>query len=52
VLWLDRATHLPLGSENYDWPCEGTPADGDLLESYRFLDLRSNVGLNDAIFSH
>ena len=20
VLWLDKATHLPVGSETYDWP--------------------------------
>jgi hypothetical protein len=23
VLWLDKATHLPLGAETYDWPRQG-----------------------------
>lgn len=52
VLWLDKATHLPVGAETYDWPCRGGPARGDLLESYRFLDLRCNVGLSDKTFDH
>jgi hypothetical protein len=52
VLWLDKTTHLPVGAETYDWPRTGGPAGGDLLESYRYLDLRCNVGLGDATFSH
>jgi hypothetical protein len=50
VLWLDKATHLPIGAETYDWPRQGSPAGGDLLESYRFLDLHCNVGLGDDTF--
>jgi hypothetical protein len=52
VLWLDKATHLPLGAEAYDWPRRGGPEGGDLLESYRFLDLRCNVGISDETFDH
>jgi hypothetical protein len=52
VLWLDNATHLPLGAETYDWPRSGGPQGGDLLESYYYLDLRCNTGLDDAAFSH
>jgi hypothetical protein len=49
VLWLDKETHLPVGAEAYDWPSQGGPKGGDLLESYRFLDIRCNIGLgNDA----
>ena len=50
VLWLDKATHLPLGAETYDWPRQGGAEGGDLLESYRFLDIRCNIGLNDDTF--
>ncbi len=52
VLWLDKATHLPVGSETYDWPRPGSAEGGDLLESYRYLDLRCNIGLGDDVFSH
>jgi hypothetical protein len=50
VLWLDKATHLPAGAETYDWPYPGGPAEGELLESYRYLNLRCNVGLTDVDF--
>jgi hypothetical protein len=50
VLWLDKTTHLPAGAETYDWPRPGGAADGDLLESYRYLDLRNNIGLDDKAF--
>jgi hypothetical protein len=52
VLWLDKATHLPAGAETYDWPRRGSLGDGDLLESYRFLDLRCNIGIPDDTFHH
>jgi len=51
VLWLDKETRLPVGSETYDWPTEDAP-EGKLLESYRFLDLRCNIGLGDEVFAH
>ncbi len=51
VLWLDKETLLPGGSETYDWP-RGHAQDGELLESYRYLGLRCNVGLSDAVFRH
>ena len=52
VLWLDKATRLPAGAETYDWPRRGGPGGGDLLEAYRFLDLRCNIGLGDDTFRH
>jgi hypothetical protein len=52
VLWLDKLTHLPVGAETYDWPRRGGPEGGDLLESYRYLDLRRNIGLGDDAFPH
>ncbi len=51
VLWLDKSTQLPVGAETYDWPRKGSP-NGDLLESYRYLKLRTNVGLGDETFRH
>lgn len=51
-LWLDKATHLPVGAETYDWPRPGGAEGGDLLERYRYLGLRSNVGLGEDTFSH
>lgn len=52
VLWLDKATLLPVGAETYDWPRRGGPAGGDLLESYRYLDLHCNIGLGEDVFRH
>jgi hypothetical protein len=46
----DQATHLPVRVEAYDHPRPNGPAEGDLLESYSYLDLRCNVGLVDEIF--
>jgi hypothetical protein len=51
VLWLDKATLLPAGAETYDWP-RGVRLEPDLLESYRYLDLRCNVGLANEVFAH
>jgi hypothetical protein len=51
VLWLDETTHLPVGAETYDWPRQGGPEAGELLESYRYLNLRCNIGLGDDVFA-
>lgn len=50
VIYLDKDSKIPVRLENYDWPRQGGPADGDLLESFSFIDLRFNVGLSDADF--
>jgi hypothetical protein len=52
VLWLEKTTYLPLGAETYDWPRSDNTGMCDLLESYRYLDLRCNVGLTDRTFVH
>jgi hypothetical protein len=51
VLYLDKERKLPLRTENYDWPYQGGPAGGELLEVFSFVDLRLNVGLTDADFA-
>lgn len=53
VVYFDKENHLPIRVENYDWPRQG-PADptGGLVESYSYVNLRFNSGLNDAVFAH
>jgi hypothetical protein len=51
VVYFDKEWRLPVRVENYDWP-RGGNADGDLLESYSYANLRFNVGLNDAAFNY
>jgi hypothetical protein len=51
VLYLDKQSKLPIRTENYDWPYQGGPEGGELLEVFSFIDLRVNVGLTDADFA-
>ena len=51
VLYIDLETKLPLRSEAYDWPRQGGPADGELLEMFSYIDLRLNVGLTEQDFN-
>jgi len=52
VLLLNKATHLPVGAEAYDWPHKDGPADGQLLERYHFANLRCNLDLDNKSFDH
>jgi hypothetical protein len=52
VVYFDQETHLPIRVENYDWPRAGGSADGDLLESYSYVDLRLNTGIGPAAFNY
>jgi hypothetical protein len=52
VVYFDKASHLPIRVERYDWPRRGGAADGELLESYSYVNLRLNPGLPDADFDH
>jgi hypothetical protein len=51
VVYFDKASHLPIRLEMYDWLRAGGAPDGDLLESYSYVNLRTNVGLTDAVFN-
>lgn len=51
VLFLDKQTYLPLRVENYDWPRQGGSPDGDLMESFSFVNLRTNVSLPEETFN-
>lgn len=50
VLYIDKATKLPVRNENYDWPRPGGEADGELVEMFSYVDLQLNVGLPDRDF--
>lgn len=52
VIYFDKDSHLPIRVENYDWPRQGGPADGELLECYSYVNLRLNVGLGEEVFNH
>jgi hypothetical protein len=51
VLYLDKETHLPVRSEAYDWPRRGGPQEGDLLEVFSYIDMHTNVGLDERVFN-
>jgi hypothetical protein len=51
VVYFDKAMHLPIRIEKYDWPKPGGPPEGELLENYSYVNLQTNVGLGDAVFN-
>ena len=52
VVFFDKESHLPVRVENYDWPKQGGPPGGELLECYSYVDLKFNVGLTDEAFNY
>ena len=52
LMYFDKATHLPIRVESYDWPKQGGPPGGELFESYSYANLKVNPGLPDAVFNH
>ena len=52
VIYFDKQTRLPIRVESYDAPRPGGPPTLDLVESYSYVDLKLNVGLNEAVFNH
>jgi hypothetical protein len=51
VLYFDKETRLPIRVEIYNWPRQGGPAGGDLLECFSYVDVQFNAGLADAVFN-
>lgn len=53
---FDRERHLPLRYAAYGWPPgpleSADMADAPLLESYTYLNVRTNVGLTESDFDH
>jgi hypothetical protein len=52
IVYFDKEYRLPIRVEAYDWPRRGGPPEGDLLESYSYVNLRFNVGLGEADFNY
>jgi hypothetical protein len=51
LVYFDRETRLPVRVETYDWPRSGGAPEGDLMESYSYINMRFNVGLSDRNFN-
>jgi hypothetical protein len=51
VIYLEKESKLPIRLENYGWPRPGTPADGELMEEFSYVNLQFNVDLKDADFN-
>jgi hypothetical protein len=51
VVYFDKASKLPLRVESYDWPRQGGPPGGEVLEVHSHAGLRLNVGLPDSLFN-
>ena len=51
VVYLEKQSKLPIRLENYDWPRQGGPAEGDLLEMFSYVNLQFNTGLKDEDFA-
>jgi hypothetical protein len=52
VLYFDVESGLPLRVENYAHPRTTAEREGELLEVYSYLNVRTNVGLGDEAFAH
>jgi hypothetical protein len=52
VVYFDKETNLPVRIEAYDWPTPKGNPDGELLESYSYVNLRFNIGLGDEAFNY
>lgn len=51
VIFLEQESKMPILLENYDWPTNGGPQEGELLEKFGYVNLRFNTGLKDAEFN-
>jgi len=50
VIYLEKDSKLPIRLDNYDWPTAANP-NGELLESFSYVNLEFNVGVKDAEFN-
>ena len=51
VIYLEKKSKLPIRLENYDWPRQGGPEGGEMLETFSYINLQFNTGLKDAEFN-
>ncbi len=50
LLYFDKETSLPIRMEGYDWPKGAKDREGQLLERYTYLNIKTNLGLADKDF--
>lgn len=50
LLYIDKETQLPVRMQGHDWPKNADDREGQLLEDYTYLDVKTNVGLKDEDF--
>lgn len=50
VMFLEKNSKYPLRNENYDWPVQGGPPEGELLEAFSYTGLQFNQNLTDKDF--
>ena len=50
VLYLEQNSKLPIRVEVYDWPRQGGPAEGDLLERFSYVNIQFNTGMTEREF--
>lgn len=51
IIYLEKESKIPIRLEIFDWPRQGAPDDGELLETYSYVGLRFNTGLKDDEFN-
>jgi hypothetical protein len=51
VVYFDAQTKLPVRMECYDWPRQGGPPEGELLECYSYVNLQFNVNMPETMFN-
>jgi hypothetical protein len=51
VVYFDKQTRLPIRVECYDWPRQGGPPGGEMLETFSYAGLQLNVPVNDTLFN-
>jgi Protein of unknown function (DUF1571) len=50
VLYFDKETHLPVRLECFDWPRQGGPPEGELMECFSYVNLQFNVSIPESVF--
>jgi len=51
VVYFDKQWRLPVRVECYDFPRQGGPPEGELLECFSYANLQFNMNLDDRTFS-